>query len=450
MSFYDQSTNGHHQESDEELKTADWDAKHPKGKDFLKPIEPEKRSISPLSLLKEDLTQFKEGVLKVFKDKDANSRVRQSQEKSNNPLANLKEDLSNVFKVGLSKERGNKDNSSKADSSRAENPLNNLFRREKNLLEKTQKPKDVKDIKEQTKDSREILCRQNKGNAEGSDTKNVLSQSKHSNLDTGSAEEKVVAVRGLIRTQQCETALNTVSGGKEDDPPVESPSLESLPPKTTLLSLINFSQHHPREQAEETAEPAEDPWSLKNFACYLTLDPNTANSELCLTERNRKATRVWLNHHNLEHPERFEHCPQVLCREGLLDKVYWEVMWKGGADIGVAYNKISRNSNRTSCLLGHNQWSWSLECSEGNYTPCHNKKRFASSSPDPFSHRVGIYLNWPAGSLSFYSVSQEAMVHLYTFTSTFTEPLYPGFWVWSSDGFVSLCQVEMDWERLLQ
>uniref|UniRef100_A0A3P9ILK3 B30.2/SPRY domain-containing protein n=1 Tax=Oryzias latipes TaxID=8090 RepID=A0A3P9ILK3_ORYLA len=159
-------------------------------------------------------------------------------------------------------------------------------------------------------------------------------------------------------------------------------------------------------------------------ACYLTFDPNTANSELCLTERNRKATRVWLNHHNPEHPERFEHCPQVLCREGLLDKVYWEVMWKGGADIGVAYNKISRNSNRTSCLLGHNQWSWSLECSEGNYTPCHNKKRFASSSPDPFSHRVGIYLNWSAGSLSFYSVSQEAMVHLYTFTSTFTEPLY--------------------------
>lgn len=185
-------------------------------------------------------------------------------------------------------------------------------------------------------------------------------------------------------------------------------------------------------------------------ACYLTLDPNTANSELRLTERNRKATRVWLNAPNPEHPERFEHCPQVLCREGLLDKVYWEVIWKGGADIGVAYNKISRNGDTTGCLLGHNQWSWSLECSEGNYTPCHNKKRFESSAPEPFSHRVGVYLNWSAGSLSFYSVSQEDMVHLHTFTSTFTEPLYPGFWVWSSDGFVSLCQVEMDWERLLQ
>lgn len=189
---------------------------------------------------------------------------------------------------------------------------------------------------------------------------------------------------------------------------------------------------------------------LPTVATYLTLDPNTASSELRLSDGNRKAIRDWLNPWPSEHPDRFEGCPQVLCREGLLDSVYWEVEWSGGADIGVTYNSISRDKDPMSCLLGHNRWSWSLECSEGRYTPCHNNKRFRSSSPEPFTHRIGVFINWPEESLSFYCISKEAMVHLHTFSSSFTEPLYPGFWVWSSDGSVSLCQVELDWERLLQ
>lgn len=152
----------------------------------------------------------------------------------------------------------------------------------------------------------------------------------------------------------------------------------------------------------------------------------------------------------MDHPDRFERCPQVLCREGLLDSVYWEVAWSGGADIGVTYNNISRNGDAASCLLGHNERSWSLECAEGFYTPCHDNKRYKSSSPQPFTRRVGVYLDWSAGALSFYGVSKDAMVHLHTFTSTFSEPLYPAFWVWDYEGAVSLCQVELDWERLLQ
>lgn len=187
-----------------------------------------------------------------------------------------------------------------------------------------------------------------------------------------------------------------------------------------------------------------------SVACYLTFDPNTANSELCLTDDNRKATRVWSDHRPSGHPDRFQRCPQVLCREGLLDSVYWEVVWSGGADVGVTYNGIPRDGDTASSLLGHNALSWVLECSEGSYTPCHHNKRFRSYSPQPFSRRVGVYLDWPAGSLSFYCISKDAMVHLHTFTSTFTEPLYPAFWVWAYDSSVSLCHVELDWERLLQ
>lgn len=183
-------------------------------------------------------------------------------------------------------------------------------------------------------------------------------------------------------------------------------------------------------------------------ATYLTFDPNTANSELHLTEGNRKATRVWSDLPSSHHPDRFQRCPQVLCREGLLDCVYWEVKWRGGADIGVAYNSISRDGGASGCLLGHNERSWSLECSEGSYTPCHNNRRFKSSCPEPFSHTVGVYLDWAAGSLSFYCVSQDTTVHLHTFSDTFTEPLYAGFWIWAYEGSVALHQVQLDWELL--
>lgn len=116
----------------------------------------------------------------------------------------------------------------------------------------------------------------------------------------------------------------------------------------------------------------------------------------------------------------------------------------------MAYNSLCRNGDVDKCLLGQNPVSWSLECLEGVYTPCHNSRRFKSSSPTPFSHRVGLYLNWYAGTLSFYCISQDHMVHIHTFSATFSQPLYPGFWVWAYNGSVTLCQVELGWERLLQ
>lgn len=101
--------------------------------------------------------------------------------------------------------------------------------------------------------------------------------------------------------------------------------------------------------------------------------------------------------------------------------------------------------------LGHDAWSWSLECSEeGSYTPCHHNKRFRSSSPQPFAHRVGVHLDWAAGSPSFYCVSRDATVHLHTFTRSFSQPLYPGFWVWAYSGSMSLRHVDVDRKRPLQ
>uniref|UniRef100_A0AAZ3PCQ7 B30.2/SPRY domain-containing protein n=1 Tax=Oncorhynchus tshawytscha TaxID=74940 RepID=A0AAZ3PCQ7_ONCTS len=77
---------------------------------------------------------------------------------------------------------------------------------------------------------------------------------------------------------------------------------------------------------------------LRKYACDLTLDPNTVNRRLSLSEENRKVTRRTEEQQYPDHPERFEGCGQVLCREGLTGRCYWEVEWSGrGAVIGVTY-----------------------------------------------------------------------------------------------------------------
>ncbi|XP_037649186.1 NLR family CARD domain-containing protein 3-like isoform X2 [Sebastes umbrosus] len=183
------------------------------------------------------------------------------------------------------------------------------------------------------------------------------------------------------------------------------------------------------------------------YACELTLDPNTVNRRLSLSEDNRKVTEVKEAQPYLDHPERFHHWKQVLCRDGLTRRSYWEVEWKGWVNIGVAYKGIKRKGERDECCLGENDKSWGLFCSVTGYSVCHNKRttdiRGIHSSCD--AGRVGVYVDWAAGVLSFYRVSSDTLTHLHTFNTTFTDPLYPvlRFKLSSGSGSsVSLCKFE--------
>ncbi|KAM9390824.1 NLR family CARD domain-containing protein 3-like isoform 2-T2 [Salvelinus alpinus] len=180
----------------------------------------------------------------------------------------------------------------------------------------------------------------------------------------------------------------------------------------------------------------------RKYACDLTLDPNTVFRYCILSEENKKVTHMGKYHPYPDHLERFEHCGEVLCRESLTGRYYWEAEWSGGeADIGVTYKGISRREGGDDCWLGFNDKSWSLRCSDNGFTARHNKIPTTIDVPSSSSHRVGVYLDSPAGTLSFYRASSDTLTHLYTFTSSFTEPLYPGFHLFGSGVSVSLCQV---------
>ncbi|XP_045886170.1 NLR family CARD domain-containing protein 3-like [Micropterus dolomieu] len=165
----------------------------------------------------------------------------------------------------------------------------------------------------------------------------------------------------------------------------------------------------------------------RKYACDLTLDPNTANRKLSLSEDNRKVTEVLEKLPYPEHPERFHHWKQVLCREGLTGCCYWEVDCKGWVNIGVAYKGIKRKGQDDDCWIGQNGKSWSLLRCDNSYSACHKNRRAVITIHPSDAGRVAVYLDWPAGTLSFYRVSSDTLIHLHTFHCTFTEPLYPAF-----------------------
>ncbi|XP_056157448.1 protein NLRC3-like [Lampris incognitus] len=178
---------------------------------------------------------------------------------------------------------------------------------------------------------------------------------------------------------------------------------------------------------------------LRKYACELTLDPNTAHRELLLSEDNRKGTVVKEEQSYPDHPDRFDSWRQVLCRESLTDRCYMEVKWEGEVYIGVTYRGIRRRGGDNDSLLGRNEKSWSLYCDRYIYNVSHNDRRIEIRMSPSSSDRVGVYLDWSAGTLSFYRVSSNILTHLHTFTSTFTEPLHVGFGFWSRDSSACLC-----------
>uniref|UniRef100_A0A3B4URY1 NLR family CARD domain-containing protein 3-like n=1 Tax=Seriola dumerili TaxID=41447 RepID=A0A3B4URY1_SERDU len=192
---------------------------------------------------------------------------------------------------------------------------------------------------------------------------------------------------------------------------------------------------------------------LRKYSCELELDTNTVNRKLKLSENNRTVTLLTEKDQPYpDHPDRFDRCWQLLCRTGLTGRCYWEVEWRGAVDTAVTYRGIRRSGDSAACRFGGNDQSWSLSCSARGYSVRHNNKETSVHlSSSSSSNRVAVYVDCPAGSLSFYRVSSDSLIHLHTFNTTFTEPLYPGFGLGfglgveslmlSLDSSVSLCSL---------
>ncbi|XP_061569409.1 tripartite motif-containing protein 16-like [Cololabis saira] len=185
------------------------------------------------------------------------------------------------------------------------------------------------------------------------------------------------------------------------------------------------------------SRPEPEPTSRAGFlkySCEITLDPNTVNTWMLLSKENRTVTVVKKPQSYSDHPDRFTKHHQVLSRESLTGRHYWEVE-KTADVVGVAvsYKNISRSGNES--LFGYNDKSWSLRCSSDRYVFRYNN--IDTSISGPLSSRIGVYLDHRAGVLSFYSVS-KTMTLLHRVQTSFTQPLHAGVVIGSAffGGFI--------------
>ncbi|XP_074473682.1 tripartite motif-containing protein 16-like [Sebastes fasciatus] len=176
---------------------------------------------------------------------------------------------------------------------------------------------------------------------------------------------------------------------------------------------------------EDVLVPQPEPKTRDEFlkyACLITLDPRTKHRYVIL-ESSLKAKYCNTTGSTFCHPDSFTDWSQVLCRQSLTGRCYWEVEWKGCyMFVAVAYKNINRAGRESA--FGNNVKSWALECFNDGYDFRHNNISTPISGPQ--SSRVGVYLDHSAGILSFYSVS-ETMTLLHRVQTTFTQPLYAGF-----------------------
>ncbi|KAM6893615.1 LOW QUALITY PROTEIN: uncharacterized protein FYW49_019994 [Xenentodon cancila] len=203
-------------------------------------------------------------------------------------------------------------------------------------------------------------------------------------------------------------------------------------PGESAVKLLSAGLEDPRWRLDTLrVEPAGPRWlrpGLRKYSCQLSIDTNTVHKHIKLSDNNRKMTYVEEDQSYHDHPDRFDSWCQLLCREVLTGRCYWEFQWSGYVYISVSYRRIRRKGDSVDCVFGRNDHSWSLDCYDGGrYSVCHDNRKTSSSSSSSVSDRVAVYVDVPAGTLSFYIVSSDRLIHLHTFNTTFSEPLYPGF-----------------------
>lgn len=120
---------------------------------------------------------------------------------------------------------------------------------------------------------------------------------------------------------------------------------------------------------------------------------------------------------------------QVLCKESVCSSCYWEVEFSGsnGVSVAVSYKDIRRKGSGNECVFGCNDKSWNLVCHSSSYSFFHNNQE-TKIPIELSSSRIGVFVDYAAGTLSFYSVSDNAKL-LHKVKTKFTQPLFPGFTV---------------------
>ncbi|XP_069044931.1 E3 ubiquitin-protein ligase TRIM39-like [Lepisosteus oculatus] len=177
-----------------------------------------------------------------------------------------------------------------------------------------------------------------------------------------------------------------------------------------------------REEVKRLSE--EEFERLRKHAADVTLDPNTAHPSLILSKDGKQVRHGKKRQDLPDNPERFDRCVNVLGKDGITSgRHYWEVEVGKKTEwvLGVARESINRKGSIT---VRPQYGYWTVWLRNGNeYKALDDSSVLLPLSQKP--QKVGVYVDYEGGQVSFYNVDNSS--HIYTFTASFTEKLFPFF-----------------------
>ncbi|XP_067441734.1 E3 ubiquitin-protein ligase TRIM21-like [Thunnus thynnus] len=171
---------------------------------------------------------------------------------------------------------------------------------------------------------------------------------------------------------------------------------------------------------------------VQQYAVDVTLDPDTANPKLILSDDEKQVNHGDVKKNLPDNPERFSHCVNVLGKQSFSSgRFYFEVQVKGKTDwtLGVVRESINRKGQIT---LRPQDGYWTIWLRNGHEYSARNDPPVSLSLQSQLQ-KVGVFVDYEKGLVSFYDVDAAALIYSFTGCS-FTEKLYPYFSPCFNDG----------------
>uniref|UniRef100_A0A8C9XBQ6 E3 ubiquitin-protein ligase TRIM21-like n=1 Tax=Sander lucioperca TaxID=283035 RepID=A0A8C9XBQ6_SANLU len=164
---------------------------------------------------------------------------------------------------------------------------------------------------------------------------------------------------------------------------------------------------------------------VQQYAVDVTLDPDTAHPELILSDDGKKVNHGDVRKNLPDNPERFSRYCNVLGKQSFSSgRFYFEVQVKGKTEwtLGVVRESIDRKGE---IPLSPEGGYWTILLRNGNeYEACDDPDVLLSLKSPP--QKVGVFVDYEEGLVSFYDVDAAALIYSFTGCS-FTEKLFPFF-----------------------
>ncbi|XP_072259696.1 E3 ubiquitin/ISG15 ligase TRIM25-like [Pyxicephalus adspersus] len=171
-------------------------------------------------------------------------------------------------------------------------------------------------------------------------------------------------------------------------------------------------------------------------ASGLLLDVATAANNVKISDDLKGVILTKQEEDRPETPLRFHKC-QVISKQSFCSgRHYWEVLTSesGGWRFGMTYPSAQSKGDKSA--LGDNDKSWCMRKFYGTHAVRHHGKDLPLAQ-NISSQKFRVCLDYEAGQLSFYELGDHIR-HLYTFTTTFTEPLHAALYVMGSTAWVRI------------